>query len=809
MAEKNAAELKANITLGGDKEYKQALKGINDELKLAKSGMAAATSAFSDNDKSAEALKARMDGLRDVYDAQASKVQLMREELEKLQSTEGASADDINKLQTSLNYAEAQMNKTGRAMDALKADTEEEGAAAKKSGLMNDELKDKLKDVGAAAAKVSFEALAAGMAAVAAAAAAAVKELAGFASGVASYVDDLNTLSVQTGISTTTLQEWTYAANLIDVPVETMTGAMRKMTVAMGDAKDGSSSAQDKFKALGVSIYDSSGNLRDSESVFYDAITALGKVSNETERDALAMDLFGKSATDLNPLIEAGVDTLDKLGYEAHMTGYVLGDEMMENAQTYQDSLDRMNLAGEGLKNTLGAVVAPAFTDLADTATEAMTSLTTAIQDGLEPGELEEIFSGLVDEFSNTFDDIVDGANEFIPIVVELLGTLVGKLVEKLPEYLPTLLEAATGLLTTIMESLGKIDWLDLAKNLIDGLIEGLGSAVDAAISAVTGIFQRIWDAVLELFGIHSPSTVAAEAGGFILSGLVEGFEAAINGVIDIVKSIFGRIWDAIKSIFGFGKESEESKEAKSAGEDIMSGMAKGITDSEEDVKKTIKTTASRLIGQFNTEFGNKNGSSTKGKTIGKTVIKGLSKGLKETKEAKDAAGNAAKDAYNAASKWLNVIGDSSDKAEELGKYFAKGFANGITDNESRITSAARSAAQAAYDAAKDQLGIRSPSRVMAEVGNWYDEGFARGIEDSSKRVLDAVETLSNAAVEPAKSKVGMISEAVSDEPRRRREQNGGITINTNYSGPFTANDAGAFSQVLARSLRNAAVGGY
>ena len=54
------------------------------------------------------------------------------------------------------------------------------------------------------------------------------------------------------------------------------------------------------------------GTLRDSEEVYWEIIEALGKVENETERDALAMALLGKSATDLNPLIEAGSEKMEE-----------------------------------------------------------------------------------------------------------------------------------------------------------------------------------------------------------------------------------------------------------------------------------------------------------------------------------------------------------------------------------------------------------------------------------------------------------------------------------------------------------------
>ena len=69
----------------------------------------------------------------------------------------------------------------------------------------------------------------------------------------------------------------------------------------MSSARKGTGEIADAYRRLGVSVTDMSGNLRDSETVYWETIDALGKVSNETERDALAMQIFGKSAQELIP----------------------------------------------------------------------------------------------------------------------------------------------------------------------------------------------------------------------------------------------------------------------------------------------------------------------------------------------------------------------------------------------------------------------------------------------------------------------------------------------------------------------------
>jgi len=119
--------------------------------------------------------------------------------------------------------------------------------------------------------------------------------------------DDINTLSKQTGLSTEEIQKFMYASDLIDVPLETLTGSMARLTKGMGTAKEGTGAVAEAFNTLGVTIIDSNGQLRDNGEVFDEVIAKLGEVANETERDALAMEFFGQeSTTYLNPLSSWG-----------------------------------------------------------------------------------------------------------------------------------------------------------------------------------------------------------------------------------------------------------------------------------------------------------------------------------------------------------------------------------------------------------------------------------------------------------------------------------------------------------------------
>lgn len=159
--------------------------------------------------------------------------------------------------------------------------------------------------------------------------------------------DDLNTLSKVTGIGTQELQKYSYAADLVDVSTEAIAKSNKKLVKNAYSAANGSKTQAEAFERLGVAVTDSNGELRDSEAIFQDTLAALGQMTNETERDAIAQTLMGKSAAELNPLIEDGGETYRKVAETMQKYGLDYVDqETLDKANEFNDSLDTMKLLG-------------------------------------------------------------------------------------------------------------------------------------------------------------------------------------------------------------------------------------------------------------------------------------------------------------------------------------------------------------------------------------------------------------------------------------------------------------------------------
>lgn len=207
-----------------------------------------------------------------------------------------------------------------------------------------------------------------GVGAAAVAAGAAVGTMALKAAAAA---DEINTLSAQTGLSTKTIQEFQYASERIDVSLDTLTGSLKKLTANMASAERGSKTQIEAFEKLGVAYTDNEGSLRNNQEVFNELINALSQVENATERDALAMTLFGKSAQDLNPLILGGKDALKNLAEEANNAGLILSDEALTGANRFNDAMDKIRSLTGGLFTKIGADIAGAFAPAVESAANA------------------------------------------------------------------------------------------------------------------------------------------------------------------------------------------------------------------------------------------------------------------------------------------------------------------------------------------------------------------------------------------------------------------------------------------------------
>jgi phage-related protein len=523
-------QIKTSIDLTGEKEYRAACNSINSSLREINSEMKLATAEFADNASGAEALTKKQKILQKQLAEQAKKAEAAEEALKKMREA-GIDPTDpaYQKMQTNLNNTKAEMAKTEKQ---IKSTSEE-----LKSSKVNWEA------VGETVGKVG-KAFGAALAALGAAAVGAASALAGLTVSASNYADDLITQATFTRQTTDDLQKYAYAARFIDVEVNTLTKSMAKNIKSMDSARKGSAAYADAYKKLGVSVTDANGELRNSNDVYWDCIDALGSIQNETERDALAMQLFGKSAQELNSVIEAGSEAFKELGDEAEQMGFILSEDAVNRLGAFNDKLQVLQAGAEGLKNAASLIALPFLDTLAGEGIPIMTKFSKAVMDA--EGDVTKMADALGEGISDVLNLIVEKLPEFIDMGVQMVTSLISgivsnaptiasaavqiveTLVEGIAELLPLLIEGAAqliaGLATGLAKSLPKLvpTIVDVVLKIVQTLIDNIPLLIDAALQLITGLAQGIINAI--------PVIVAALPQ--VISSLIDGLLSAIPQII-------------------------------------------------------------------------------------------------------------------------------------------------------------------------------------------------------------------------------------------------------------------------------------
>lgn len=448
----NEANIGPKIVLEGEKEYKQSIAEVNKSMKMLQSEINAVSAEYDGNANSIDALRAKNSVLVKQQEEQDKKLKLLRGALESVSKQYGENSVQAKEWQTKLNNAYADLSKINKELSKNEKYMKEAEQATDKTAKSIDKFGDEIKQTKKEAlnygdvlkANLASEAIGNGVQIMADKVRDLAVALVDVVKGTASYADNILVMSTNTGISTDTLQELNYMAELTDTSLETISTSMQKNIRSMASAQKGAKDYVDAYKSLKVDAIDPvTGALRDSQTVFWESIDALGKIANETERDSLSMKIFGRNAQDLNSIIAIGTDGVAKYSEEARNMGAVLSVDTLEKLAKTDDAFQRMAQQIEISKRTIGAEMAPAMT-------EAITRVTEKIDDVDE--KVADFAGGALETMTDGFIWLVDNIDLVAAGLKGVTAALITKKAAEGVEFavqayksLTTVTEAATG----------------------------------------------------------------------------------------------------------------------------------------------------------------------------------------------------------------------------------------------------------------------------------------------------------------------------------------------------------------------------
>lgn len=759
------------IEIGGDTApLEQALKSTNKEINTTQKELNEVNKLLKLDPSNTVLVKQKQELLAQQIGQTTTKLDALKQAQSKLDA-EMKNGGQVN--QEEYRKLEREIVKTETSLKGLKDE-------AKNVHPQLDKVKEGLKKIGETATttlKAGLDLSVAGMKAMAGAVTAVTGVLGKLAIDAGKTADDLNTMAKTTGLSTKELQEFAYASDLIDVSVETLSGALKKTTASMVSAQSGTGKQAEAFKKLGVSITDAQGQLRDNNDVFQDAIKALGQVGNETERDAIAMSLFGKSATELNPLIEGGIDQLAEMSKQANELGLILSQEALDGANAFNDQIDILKANGKATFNVIGTEIAsqltPAMETLNAETMQVIKSLIGALKEGGLEGLMTEISAQIgnvmtkltealpkiaragieiVKAFVNTIKDnsariaqaggelvatLISGFFEVLPDLIETAIMLVANFAEAIAENLPTLIPKITDAIISIGNVIAdKIDFIiEAGLMLFSGLAQGLLQAVPKIIGELPKILTQIVISLIEYIPqivetvgtiIIAVADTIGNSADTLVPALIDGIMALVDCIIDNLPMIIDTIVTVVIAIAD-ALVNNIDKIIEGAVQLII-GLAQGLVNAIPKLVERLPEIITAIVNGLIVL-------APKLLEVADKLINSLGQGIIQ------ALAGLAVYLGELAEFILNNIKNDLKGIFDIGKNLVKGLWDGIKGSTQWLIDKIKSFCKDALGAIKSFFGIESPSRVMAnEVGKYMAQGIGVGFGNTIPSVIDAMQ---------------------------------------------------------------------
>lgn len=328
-----------------------------------------------------------------------------------------------------------------------------------------------------------------------------------FVNGYADATGAIGDTAERTGISRERFQELGFAAKLTGSSSETLAGALQKMNLNVGAAAKGSKELTEMFSGLGIKLKNTDGSLKSTDDQFAMFVDRISKIKNPALQAQAAVKIFGKSATELLPLIRGGSEGLAEMTAEATRLGIVIDNTAVKQGEDFGDILDTLKSALTGVGNTIGKALVPELSKMATWLTDTIVkyrpqieAFATSFAKDL-PGNIEKITGFLGDLYEGIqpvisavgwMSDTFGGAN----VVFAALGAYIGG-----------------GLVMSILNLALAFKGLGLSIAMTP---VGWFLAAVAAVGAAAYIIYKNWDQIVAFFEEKWAGVKAAFSDGII-----------------------------------------------------------------------------------------------------------------------------------------------------------------------------------------------------------------------------------------------------------------------------------------------------
>lgn len=692
-------QIKSQIILEGEKEYRSACKGINTSLREIGSEMKLATAEFGDNAESIDALTRKQDILKKSLEEQAKKAKAAEDALKKMRD---GGIEPTNpayqKMQTALNNTKADMVKIQKEID----DTSEK---LKKSKIDWESVGDTVGKVG--------KAIGAGVAAMGAAIGAAAGAFLGLAESTREA--RVNMGKLETGFTTAghsaedakktytelygilgddgqateaaahlakltknekELATWTdiatgvYATFGDSLPIENLTEAANEtaktgaITGGLADALNWAGVSEDEFQA------------------------SLDKCSTEQERQALiTKTLNGLYSDAAEKYREVNGDIID-----AQKATASLNSAMAE----------------------LGAIAEPIVTKLKQLAAELLQQITPFVEligNGLvgaltgAEGAAQQFTDGLLGMVTFAIQKLTEMLPTFINFAFQMIANIATGIAQALPTLVPSLVQLVADIVQVLIDNIPLL--IDAALQLVTGLAQGIINAIPVLVAALPTLITSLID------GLLSSIPQIIQAGIDLLTSLITALPEIIATIVAAIPGIINGIITALL---------ENIPLIIQAGIDLLVALIQALPQIITTIVQAIPQIISGIVNALV-------------QNIPQIIQAGVQLFVALVRNLPTIIAEIVKAVPQIVSGIVSAFGSLVGEMVKAGANLLHGLWEGISSAAGWLWEKVSGWASSLVDGIKNFFGIHSPSTVFAEIGTNMGEGVGVGFGESMNGV--------------------------------------------------------------------------
>ena len=434
--------------------------------------------------KSVDNYKKNLNQLNDAYKMQKDNVNGLKRELDKLEDAGKGNSQEAQNLRNEYNKQVDEMNKLGRAVEQTTAELKEleeqqriSNSRWNKTGEALQANGEKFQKVGGGMQKVGgiFTAASAAIVGGAVGAGAGLLALTNKATETA---DGIAKGAEKIGTSTDFYQEMDFWASQNGLSQENMEKAVGRLNQRLGLAVEGNEKYANALERLGVDLQGVEDGTITTEDAMATSIQTLSEMENESEKAALASELFGtKMSRDLMPALNDGSLSIEEAKEKAQELGLVMSEDQMNAAEEFQDAQDQIKRSMGAVAMQIGLDLMPHFQKMLDWIRDNMPMIREKIMNAFN-GAVESVKSVI-----NWWNDLSGTMQKIIPIIAGLalafgpILLVVGKVIS----VIGGLMTVLGPVMTSIAKAGGLLKWLT-------PLFGALTSPVTLTIAAIAAL---------------------------------------------------------------------------------------------------------------------------------------------------------------------------------------------------------------------------------------------------------------------------------------------------------------------------------